>query len=593
MAAMSRRIDKLNVRREDVRAKVQETGGEMQASANAAKKRVKDTIGQMMQSLQDRQEALLKEIEELTSRKMRLLEDQAERTAQYSVRSTSSAQDNPLLRLRTDEIIDFKPKKEKDLLEMMNSFGEIDGASTYASESCAAGPLIEGPVKVGKSTWLLIKACDLYGKQRKEGGDKVNVEFVQDDVGPDHFTWDLKDMEDGSYKLFVTPESVGNYSVKISISNADGSASEPIAGSPFQIHTQPPFDYTLLGDDQLGQAGTPWKENKEGFLMHPVGVQFDPQSEFVFVADQANHRLQVFEYASKEAVCAFGKKGTGSKNFHSPGYIVIDRESRAIVSDILNHRLQVIHWNKKTRALTQIRTIGCEGKGPGQFQFPRGLCMTPNGMLLVCDSSNNRIQVFDSGNDFAFVREFGDFGVEDGKLDRPIGIAVNSAEEIFVTDDRHRVQVFDPQGAFLRSWGEKGKRNGRFKHPSNIAIDDEDCVFVCDQDNARVQVFKSSGEFVHKWGGYLKKIEPAGDDGEAPADDGENGDDAEWYGLMMPSGLTVSASGTVLVSDFKKHVVFDFSCGPKAFDESKIFDQNRKKADENGEAAGDENAEEN
>lgn len=32
-------------------------------------------------------------------------------------------------------------------------------------------------------------------------------------------------------------------------------------------------------------------------------------------------------------------------------------------------------------------------QGPGQFSFPKGLGLTENGGLLVCDSANHRVQV--------------------------------------------------------------------------------------------------------------------------------------------------------------------------------------------------------
>jgi hypothetical protein len=51
--------------------------------------------------------------------------------------------------------------------------------------------------------------------------------------------------------------------------------------------------------------------------------------------------------------------------------------------------------------------------------------------------------------------------------------------------------------------------------------------------------------------------EDAKEGNEIKNEDGE-AEDAEWYGLLIPSGISVSASGNVLVSDYGKHVVFDF-----------------------------------
>lgn len=579
---MVRRIDALHFKRQDVRAKVAEKTEQMRKCKEKARQKINDEFAKLFEDLQARKQALLQDVDNLAAQKLRTLDDQIDRVEQFSVRSgNSDALDGVLMRLRTDEVVDFKPKKMKELQELMLGFGIVDGTSTYASESYAVGPLIEGPAKVGVSTWLLVKACDLHGKQRKEGGDKLTVKFSDDDVGPSHFTCDVKDLENGCYRVNVVPEAVGSYKLRVGFENPDGSADEQIQGSCFEIGTVPPFDYTILGDDTLGQAGNPWTLDEVGFLKHPIGIQFDPCCDFIFVADQSNHRVQVFSYASREVVCSFGKRGCGASHFDSPGYIVVDRASCVIVSDMLNHRLQILHFNRSACALSLVRSVGSDGNTPGKFRFPRGVAMTQSGLLAICDSGNHRIQLLDSTDGFAFVREFGTYGEDEGKLDKPFDVAINSKDEILVTDDRHRVQIFDLQGGFLRSFGTRGRKNGQFRHATSLTVDDEGGIFVCDQGNHRVQVFSSQGVFLHKWGGYLKKIEqPEGDD-DAPVDD-EGAptplDDAFWYGMMSPSGITVSPSGTVLVSDFQKDVVFDFSCGASPIDETSIFQATQPKS---------------
>ena len=41
------------------------------------------------------------------------------------------------------------------------------------------------------------------------------------------------------------------------------------------------------------------------------------------------------------------------------------------------------------------RTIGREGKGEGEFMNPRKICITKDNYMIVSDSDNNRVQVFD------------------------------------------------------------------------------------------------------------------------------------------------------------------------------------------------------
>jgi DNA-binding beta-propeller fold protein YncE len=557
---MTRRIDALHCKPAEASEKIGRKCEATKGCAINAKQEITKGFAELISALEKRRDELLAEADDLLKNKLHMLNDQAGRIA--GMVGDKSIGDSENIRMRTDEVVSFNPKKKKELVDQISSFGKVDGKSTYASESSASGPLIEGPSKVGHKTWLLVKACDLHGVMRTDGGEKLNVKFNTDDSGPDHFEWKVEDNEDGTYKLIVVPQSVGEYTLTLSIANPVGmEGDEPIKGCPFKIDVQPPFDYTVLGDDTIGQAGKPWLEDEDvGFLQRPLGITFTPGDEFVFVSDSHNNRIQVFRADSKEAVCAFGQKGYGPKDFNSPGYLVVDRDNRVIITDILNHRLHLLIFNKEELSLRHVRTIGGPGTSPGKFNFPRGVELTAEGLLMVADCGNHRIQVLDTTKEFCVVREFGEHGEAEGKLEEPNDIAVNSLGEIFVTDSKHRVQVFDAQGVFLRAWGKKGRKSGMFRHPTCVTIDNQDSVFICDQGNHRVQVFTPEGSFVHAWGGYLKKVE-VGEDGEpVQPDDGRETplDDAQWYGMLVPADIAVSAAGKVLVSDYEKHVVFDF-----------------------------------
>jgi DNA-binding beta-propeller fold protein YncE len=604
---MGRRIDALHSTRDAAKEVFEQKCVAMKERAQCAKQTIDATMSEIQMALKQRQAALHAEVDELLEKKSRMLADQLARMLEKkadeentlqedekALRRLEEAQktgkplddidkvaagDNPdwvalrirtltasvealrkaavdpeWVRLRDDEIVGFNPKKRKELDEIVNLFGAVDGTSSYASESFAEGPLIEGPLKVGFKTWLMVRACDLHGRQRKDGGDKLICTWAQDDRGPRRFEEELVDNEDGTYKLNVVPLAEGTYTLNLAFEIADGS--EPIRGSPFRVLVTTPFDYTVLGDDTLGQAGVPWVDNAAGYLRRPSGLAFDPQAEFVFVADQCNDRIQTFRVQTKESVCTFGKKGSGSKDLNTPGYIVADRGDRVIVSDTLNHRLQVLSFNRNSLQLWHSRTVGSQGKDSGQFSFPRGVALTQSGLLLVCDSGNHRIQAFDADRDFSFAHSFGSHGSDDGRFIQPYDVAVNSNDDILVTDSCHRVQVFNAKGKFLRAFGTRGRsKAGKFRHPTSIAVDNEDTIFICDQGNHRIQVFTAAGEFKHMWGGRLKKKEVTEDE---QADPPPEADEEKWYGLLTPIGIAVSAAGQVLVSDYDKHVVFDY-----------------------------------
>lgn len=276
--------------------------------------------------------------------------------------------------------------------------------------------------------------------------------------------------------------------------------------------------------------------------------------------DQGNHRVQVFGVEDQEPICTFGKKGFGVHDFDTPNDIIVDSDNCVVITDQFNHRLQVLEYSVTDRELRHVRTVGKAGReGPMCFHFPKGVCFAENGHLYVCDSGNHRVQVFDSLDDFKFVREFGKHGEGEGEFKNPLDAAVNSDGEILVSDSSNRVQIFDTQGVFLRSFGMKGSKEGCFKYPTNITVNDENALFVCDQGNNRVQVFDAkTGDLLHNWGGSNKKKKAEGEE-ETAAEPEDNPDEPPpWRGVKHPAGIAVNANGMVIVSDHHHGKVLAF-----------------------------------
>lgn len=63
------------------------------------------------------------------------------------------------------------------------------------------------------------------------------------------------------------------------------------------------------------------------------------------------------------------------------------------------------NYQQKRRQLFQ---IGGRGSEPGLFTWPRGIAVGPDNSIVVADSSNHRVQVFDENG--TFIKEFGQYG---------------------------------------------------------------------------------------------------------------------------------------------------------------------------------------
>ena len=81
------------------------------------------------------------------------------------------------------------------------------------------------------------------------------------------------------------------------------------------------------------------------------------------------------------------------------------------------------------------------GSNDGQFKFPRGVAVDDQGFIIVGDSGNNRIQVFNP--DGSFLKSFGTWGAGEGEFKGLEGVAITSTGNILVCDrENHRIQMF-------------------------------------------------------------------------------------------------------------------------------------------------------
>ncbi|XP_060079769.1 RING finger protein nhl-1-like [Ylistrum balloti] len=154
------------------------------------------------------------------------------------------------------------------------------------------------------------------------------------------------------------------------------------------------------------------------------------------------------------------------------------------------------NYQDKGRAIIR---FGQRGTDFMQFTWPRGVATTRDNNILVADSSNHRVQVFDSVG--KFVKVFGSYGQGDGEFDCLAGIAVNSFGQVIISDRyNHRLQVYNRRGEFELAFGVEGSEQGQMLYPWGVACDNMGFIYVCDKENHRIQVFQSNGRFVRMFG---------------------------------------------------------------------------------------------
>jgi len=210
----------------------------------------------------------------------------------------------------------------------------------------------------------------------------------------------------------------------------------------------------------------------EGEFNGPCGVAVN-QHDQIIVSDSNNHRVQVWEPVPPAPgapagpptawryLCQFGSQEQNS-HFNGPRGVAVNQHDQIIVADF-NHRVKV--WEPVPPVL------GAPAGPPIAWQY---LC------------------------------QFGSFGSGHGEFNGPCGVAVNQHDQIIVSDsNNHRVQVWEPvppaPGApagpptawrHLVSLGPKrGSREGHFKRPCGVTVNRHDQIVVADSNNYRVQVW--------------------------------------------------------------------------------------------------------
>ena len=154
-----------------------------------------------------------------------------------------------------------------------------------------------------------------------------------------------------------------------------------------------------------------------------------------------------------------------------------------------------------------VLSFGKEGSGDGMFHYPYGVAVSDGDEIVVADSSNDRVQVFDSNG--TLLRSFGHGGKNAGEFNRPIGIAINKDRNIFVADhNNHRIQIFSWEGRQLGSFDGKGILDSQLSYPCGLSLDSTGNVIVADAGNKLIKIFTPDGRFVMKIGGQGSFSDP-------------------------------------------------------------------------------------
>ena len=240
------------------------------------------------------------------------------------------------------------------------------------------------------------------------------------------------------------------------------------------------------------------------------GVAVSPVNGSVFVCDNANSQIHVFDVERKH-VRTFGQRGQGEGQLSFPLGIDVSANSQVYVANLFNHCVNVFREDG-----TFIRTIG-----QGKLQYPRGVLVHSSGLVYVADWGNHCIAVFSQKGEL--VRTFRSQGGGKREFMGPSGVAVSADDHhLYVSDlNNLRVQVFTPEGRYVREFG-----TDQLKRPHGLTVTSDGSVLVADDENNCVAVFDKKGKLVHS------------------------------IAVKDPTGLAIDSRGDLLVTSFENKCVY-------------------------------------
>ncbi|OQR86144.1 hypothetical protein ACHHYP_10944 [Achlya hypogyna] len=222
-----------------------------------------------------------------------------------------------------------------------------------------------------------------------------------------------------------------------------------------------------------------------------------PATRWLLVSDTANHRIQMFDLATRSYVQHIGTFGHSAVGLDAPfGLSVLG--SVVYCADQRNHK--VIAFDIVTK--TCLGSFGRYGTKPGEFALPtyvaavaglpthEGIDLGPHrqAKVVVSDTGNRRVQVLSLVGEPLFT-----FGYAPQSISmEPMGLYVDDRSgHILVCDvsERAAVLLFSPDGRFFHSFGGTLPDAHRLRRPVSLCKDG-DHVVVGDGGRHDVCVFR-------------------------------------------------------------------------------------------------------
>lgn len=278
-----------------------------------------------------------------------------------------------------------------------------------------------------------------------------------------------------------------------------------------------------------------------GALNTPIGL--DVNGGRVLVAEDQGFRISEFN-TTGSFIRSIGQRGPGDMEgpfFERPHSVEVAPDGSIVVVDTWNYRIRVFNPDWQQIAIWgQPLTvgIGAPEEPHDGFWGPRDVAIGADGLVYIADTGNKRVRVYTLEG--VWVHDLGSGGSGEGQLNEPTGIAVHSDGRVFVADTwNRRISVFGPDGKWMahypvRAWYDE------FGNRPYMALDEaRGLLYVTDPDGGRVLVYSIAGDCLGAFGRLNRETPGASE-------------------FATIGGIDVDSDGNVYVVDLNKGRLLKF-----------------------------------
>ena len=481
----------------EVIRKFEETASKLEYNVVTAKREVSQAAGQMIEVVREREREAIISLE--TTRVTRLekinsaiqeaqsLLKQMKQAVEFAKNLTERSSNSDIMRNKETSKQRFEVLREIEVPKNVETsfikftaasvndlkLGFIETIPIFADANSLTLEGLKQTLQAGVEAEFTLCLKTSEGKMSDHRDLKDQVEVLIEPA-KDVTNVIVSEKEDGNLQLKFTPKVPGAYSIEVKING------DKLPTCPFTVQVK---ERELV---VLGELDLKFSTGDEPQMLSRIAVNTEGK---IAVTVCKSHCVYVFD---RDGNCLrkIGCRGLNPGQFSYPVGVSYVNNNEILIADQGNHRIQQIN----IQTGTVVKSFGKRGTRKAEFKYPLDVCLDDEGRLVVTEWGNHRIKVLSQDGETIFI--FGDSGPE--KLSQPTSCILY--KNIFLVADggNNCIKVFDRSGTFLYKFGKRGNQDGQLNLPLYMLLDSSNNLLVCDCNNDRVQQFSLDGRFTGK-----------------------------------------------------------------------------------------------